>query len=132
MSNAEVIDRERKRLPMAWKLFGTARSLHALPGILEPDEELLAVCPGARMSGDAYAGENYMVAASDRRLIALRLGALGAAKDHVSIPYDRLETFEADSNRERLEIAGDDVALLLGKVPREQLGDLEAAVRSRR
>lgn len=131
MSN-EMTERERKRLPLLWRLVGGGRSLRALPDLLEEGEEMLALCPANFTASDASAATNYVLAATDRRLIVVRLGAFGAAKDHTSILYTQLETFDADREKGQLSLGGGGVALSLAKLPHEQFADLERVVLERR
>jgi hypothetical protein len=126
--NDEMIERERKRLPLLWRSVGGGRSLKALPALLEAGEEMLALCPGNFKAGDASSATNYLLVATDRRLIVVRLGAFGAAKDHTSIPYPQLGSFDADREKGRLELRGAGVELSLAKLPHEQLADLERVV----
>lgn len=130
----DVLERERQRLPFKWKLFGAGRSLKALPGLLEPGETLLTVCPGSETVADPSAATNYMLAATDRRLIVVRLSALGGAKSHRSIPYGELVSFEVEREKRktRLRFAAPDFQLALSHLPPDQLADLERAVSERR
>ena len=128
----EMIERERKRLPLLWKAVGGGRSLSALPALLEQDEQLLALCPANVMAADRSSAINYLLAATNRRLIVVRLGTFGGAKDHTSIPYSQLETFETDRGKGQLRLSGNGVELALAKLPAAQFADFERLVGERR
>ena len=133
--NSEIVQLEKKRLPLLWKAVGAGRSIDHLLDVVEPDEELRAICPGNVPAPDGSSATNYMIAATDRRLIVVRLGALGGAAAHCSTPYGELGSFEVErdkKNRAKLVVRGPEVDLRLEKLPDGQLADLERAVAQRR
>ncbi len=133
--NNEIVQREKKRLPLLWKAVGAGRSLDHLLEVVEPDEQLEAICPGNEPAPDRSSATNYMLAATDRRLIVVRLGTLGGADAHWSTPYGELGSFEVErdkKDRAKLVVRGPEVDLCLEKLPDGQLADLERAVAQRR
>jgi hypothetical protein len=148
------IEREKDRLPRGWGRFGKA--LDQLGEISEQDESLLSTCIGVnpafeirgsagsagvglaagavagRMAGIAAAARkdtNLLLAATDRRLIALATGLRGDAREHGAIPYEGLE-IEAEGKK-KLVLRWPDGALELGGVHKKQLPDFVETVRAR-
>src|SRR5947209_11870396 len=110
------IEREKGRLPFGWGRF--AKALEKLPELSEPDETLLSSCIGVNpqfkiaggltsggvgLAAGAVAGRmaaiataatkdtNLLLAATDRRILALATGLRGDPREHAAIPYEGLE-----------------------------------------
>jgi hypothetical protein len=148
------IEREKGRLPRGWGRFGKA--LDQLAEISDPDESLLSTCIGVnpafkiggsasepavglaagavagRMAGIASAARkdtNLLLAATDRRIIAVATGLRGDAREHGSIPYEGLEIETAD--KKSLVVRWADGSLELRGVHKKQLPEFVEAARSR-
>lgn len=151
--DAAQIDREKDRLPRGWGRFGKA--IEQLAEISDPDESLLSTCIGVnptfeigggvgapavglaagavagRMAGIAAAARkdtNLLLAATDRRIIALATGLRGDAREHGAIPYEGLEVEEA--GKKKLVLRWPDGSLELSGVHKKQLPEFVEAVRA--
>ncbi len=135
------VAREKKRLPRGWGRFG--RALEHLVVLGEPDESLLSSCIGvnpdfkigrgfvtpsspAALVVAAFKDTNLLLAATDKRIIALATGLRGDAREHHEfIPYDGLEVVSV--RKKELSLRWPDGSLQLkgiGKKP--LLGFVEA------
>jgi hypothetical protein len=101
------IQHEKERLPRGWGRFGKA--LEHLPELADADESLLCTCIGvnpdfrmthgilepgspAALFASAIKDTNLLLAATDRRVIALATGLRGDPREHHTyIPYAGLE-----------------------------------------
>ena len=146
------IEREKDRLPRGWGRFGKA--LDQLAEISEPDESLLSTCIGVnpsfkiggtltepavglaagavagRMAGIAAAARkdtNLLLAATDRRIIALATGLRGDAREHGSIPYEGLEI---EAGKKNLVLRWPEGSLELGGAHKKQVPEFVEAARS--
>jgi hypothetical protein len=144
MAIAETeIARERERLPRGWGRFG--KSLDYLAQASFPDESLHATCIGVKPDfqmrvGSLYTAEgtrafvssyfketNLLLAATNRRIIAVATGLGGAPRGHTEIPYDGLEI--ASQDKKELELRWPDGSLHLKGIHKKALpGFVEAVV----
>jgi hypothetical protein len=152
--DAAQIQREKDRLPRGWGRFGKA--LDRLAEIAETGESLLSTCIGinpsfqigggvtqpavglaagavaGRMAGIAAAATkdtNLLLAATDRRIIAVATGLRGDPREYASIPYERLEIEPVD--KKKISLRWSDGALELGGIHKKQLPGFVEAARSR-
>jgi hypothetical protein len=150
--DAAQIEREKDRLPRGWGRFGKA--LDQLAEISEPDESLLSTCIGVNpefttrggvreagvgLAAGAVAGRmaslaaaagkdtNLVLAATDRRIVALATGLRGDPRDHASIPYDGLVVDV--EGKKKLALRWPDGSLELGGVHKKQLPEFVEAAR---
>jgi hypothetical protein len=150
----DQIERERERLPRGWGRFGKA--LEKLAEISEGDESLLSSCVGvnpdfkttgsmaepvAGLAAGAVAGRvaalavaatkdtNLLLAATDRRIIAVATGLRGDPREHASIPYEGLEITAAE--KKKVSLAWPGGTLTLGGIHKKQLPGFLDALRSR-
>lgn len=150
----DQIEREKDRLPRGWGRFGKA--LGHLAAVAEPDESLVSTCIGVnpefnirggvgsgavgiaagpaagRMISIAAAATkdtNLLLAATDKRIIALATGLRGDPREHGSIPYDGLEIVAAE--KKKIGLRWPEGSLQLGGIHKKQLPSFLDAVQAR-
>jgi hypothetical protein len=148
------IQREKDRLPRGWGRFGKA--LSHVREVAQPDESLLSTCIGinpefqlrgsltepvvgiaagpvaGRMAGIAAAATkdtNLVLAATDRRIIAMATGLRGDPREHGSIPYEGLEITAVE--KKKLSLSWPEGSLQLGGVHKKQLPAFVEAIQAR-
>lgn len=148
------IQREKDRLPRGWGRFGKA--LSHLGQVAQPDESLLSSCIGinpefkiggtltepavglaagavaGRMAGIAAAATkdtNLLLAATDKRIIAMATGLKGDPREHASIPYEGLEI--AALEKKKISLLWPEGSLQLGGIHKKQLPAFVEAIRAR-
>jgi Bacterial PH domain len=146
------IQREQDRLPRGWGRFGKA--LTHLGEVAQPDESLLSSCIGVnpefkiggsltepmvgiaagavagRMAGIAKAATkdtNLLLAATDKRIIAIATGLRGDPREHAFIPYEGLEI--AALEKKRISLRWPEGSLQLGGIHKKQLPAFVEAIR---
>jgi hypothetical protein len=144
ISESEIA-RERERLPRGWGRFG--KSLDYLAEASAPDESLLATCIGVKpdfqmKAGLLYTAEgatsfvssyfketNLLLAATDRRIIAVATGLGGAPRGHTEIPYADLEI--SGAAKKELDLRWPDGSLHLTGIHKKVLPGFVEALASR-
>jgi hypothetical protein len=153
MIDESQIEREKNRLPRGWGRFGKA--LSQLAEVAAPDESLLSSCIGVnpqfkiggslseptvglaagavagRMAGIAAAATkdtNLLLAATDKRIIAMATGLRGDPREHGSIPYQGLEIAAVD--KKKISLRWPEGSLELGGIHKKQLPEFVEAIRA--
>ena len=151
--NESQIEREMDRLPRGWGRFGKA--LSHLVEVAQPDESLLSSCVGinpefkirggasegtvglgagevaGRMAGLAVAttkDTNLVLAATDKRIIAMSTGLRGDPREHASIPYQGLEI--AALEKKKISLRWPEGSLHLGGIHKKQLPAFVEVIRA--
>jgi hypothetical protein len=147
------IQREKDRLPRGWGRFGKA--LTHLGEVAQPDESLLSSCIGinpqfkiggsltepmvgiaagavaGRMAGIAKAATkdtNLLLAATDKRVIAVATGLRGDPREHGFIPYEGLEISALE--KKKIALRWPEGSLQLGGIHKKQLPGFVEAIRA--
>ncbi|MBS1886635.1 MAG: hypothetical protein JSU06_05530 [Actinobacteria bacterium] len=137
--NAAEIEREKDLLPFGWGRFG--KSLDHLAELTEPSEQLLAACIGLNPSFEhrsiTLAGgllelsksTNVVLAATDRRLLLVALGAGGGPREHTSLDYEGMEVLEV--GKRDLRLRWSDGEMQVKGIAKPMLPAFEQALRER-
>jgi hypothetical protein len=153
MIDESQIEREKGRLPRGWGRFGKA--LSHLAEVAQPDESLLSSCIGinpefkrggglseptvglaagavaGRMAGIASAAKNdtnLLLAATDKRIIAMATGLRGDPREHGSIPYQGLEITAVE--KKKISLRWPEGSLELGGIHKTQVPAFVEAIRA--
>jgi hypothetical protein len=134
----------KDRLPRGWGRFGKA--LDHLEKASTPDESLLATCIGInpdfqmragtfhtlvgveRFVSNYFQDTNLLLAATDRRIIAVATGLTGAPRGHTEIPYEGLEVTRQE--KKELELRWPGGSLHLKGIHKKVLPEFADTVRS--
>ncbi len=122
MDTQTLISRERARLPLFWRMLGLGRSFKNLPSLLEQDETLRAICVG-----NASDQRNYLIAATDRRIVVAELTMFGAMKTPLSFQLSNA-SINAEPSKGRLTLQTGDYVLAITRAQKEQIADLQLAL----
>lgn len=133
----------KDRLPRGWGRFGKA--IEYLQQASAPDESLVATCIGInpdfqmrvgsfhsplgvqRFVSSYFQDTNLLLAATDRRIIAVATGVGGGPRGHTEIPYEGLEV--THQGKKELGLRWPDGSLHLKGVHKKALPDFLDAVR---
>ena len=100
--------------------------------LTQPAVGLAAGAVAGRMAGIAAAATkdtNLLLAATDKRIIAMATGLKGDPREHASIPYEGLEI--AAVEKKKISLLWPEGSLQLGGIHKKQLPAFVEAIRAR-